>query len=863
MKRQLLKRIFWMTVTGCVAAAAFFWVWIAYFFPPMLLEKNIQEKIETQLGYRPVFAHFNVALFPFPQVHYYSFQLIDVRPDSAGKILDVPKITFRPALLPLMLGKVTLSAVDFQQGNLWIPLDELNPALEKTIELEDVSMSFKYPRSKHPVHFKLAGKIWDRSANLQIQGSFETDFDDPRIENTGLKAEVLIRKVELADFSKWLGSERFKINEGTSAVSFQFSKTPASSLMTARGNIQIDHLVYEFPSASISSVPASYRAEGELEFDLIERSMGLKHSNISVPFAEGIQAAGKVNYSTREIEELVVKLKQLKMDIAPRHILSFQEMLPVRLGLSGESDVDIFMKGAGSSLSANVRFDLRQSILTYSRFFSKPAGVPFVFRTDLKFSKEKPVQGNFSMEFEAASLKGSLVQLDPATGMGEMTLLTNNFSVEGWEKYVPFAREFALSGGLKFFSSAKGDLRNFDRVSVMRNFTFSDFGMTSSGGLKIEKLNGIVDIGPFEADFRNVSLKLGKSPLTVNGKMLRNPQVKWLIEAASSEMYLADMASQLGHADNAFDWIRKEINWPQIENFLRNISPGDRPLEQVNLQAGYANRQLVVTRMAGGYYGGVFGGDAFFDLNPDNPVSDINLELNRVNLARMAGAGDKPFLLGNLFAVAALKGTGPFDDAWADRLTGQGTFSVTNGEFGRFDVLKALGELKELDSLRLPATGSTRFFDLRSGFKIASSKMTTENMFLAGDTFQIEPEGAFDLNGKLNFRLAVYLLPELAAKLMKGAEPEDRLGPMPFLLVGTTKEPSLRKDPIALQNFLDQLGQGKRSKFISQSPEIPAVKQEEPAETFEEQVGKLRTGQLVRELNLLDEYLAKRKVSAS
>jgi len=91
--------------------------------------------------------------------------------------------------------------------------------------------------------------------------------------------------------------------------------------------------------------------------------------------------------------------------------------------------------------------------------------------------------------------------------------------------------------------------------------------------------------------------------------------------------------------------------------------------------------------------------------------------------------------------------------------------SITNGEFQKVDILESLSQIAELSVLETFKSGVTRFTDMGGDFHLEEGKVTTENLVLVSDDFQIEGKGDVDWSGNLNFRLSVYLDPGLSRQI--------------------------------------------------------------------------------------------------
>jgi len=681
-----------------------------------------------------------------------------------------------------------------------------------------------------------------------------------------LGAQASLGPIELPRLAVWWGSPLpIGVEKGTFSFSAQATKPSGVSELELKCSSNIHNLVYQIPPKPMLSAAGDYQARFQIKIDLFNGFLVLDGGTLMTPFGGPFDVEAKFNIFKAAVEEIFVKSKGLKLEVLPKYLLSLTEILPVNLGFSGESQLDFFLKGEPLLFQINLRVDLTKTTLAYSQYFSKPSGVPLFLRSDLKLIGGRILRGDFSFEFEQAALKGSLVNWDLVSGDGEWTILTNKFNIDGWQRYSPLLQQFELSGGIKILMSMKGNFNQLEKVRVMNNISFDRVQAKASNGAEIRNLNGSIDFSPLDSELKDVQFEIGNSQFLMEGKMFTQPTARWLVEIQTPKLDVRNFISQLHKVSTAIPLEWMKLDWNAIEEAAHKGIASDEAFERVDLQLASGQGKLMIPELHFDAYGGTALGRAVFDYSKKVPASTIELELERLSLARMQASTAKPIMDGNLFAVTTLTEEGPFDQGWIDRLKGKGSVSITNGEFHTFDILGGLGQIAELAVLGRFQSGVTRFTDIRGDFQVENKKIKTENTILISDDFQIETAGDVDFDGNLNLRLSVYLMPTISQKVSSHVGENARLGPIPILVVGPIWQPSIRKDPMLISTFLESLVQQQFSKITSRfvplnhtqtPPTLPTKADQKPNPN---QPANFQQALVDSGFNLLENFLSKKK----
>ncbi|GEM_PF-7050361 len=810
--KNVRRLLFWILLILVVLLIAFFSS-LPFLIRPDYLENLINRSIKDHLAYTTAFDRIRISFFPAPVVYVDNLVL------TPQKGADVPLIrseraSFRPSLFSILLGKPTLAHVAIKGANIHYTWRDAN--FVKTISLEDSSVDLWNIASGKPIRFKLKTKFLSDAENMNLSGTVQTNFERFKVKDLVSKIQVSIDSLELSKLADWWGGPLpFHPDKGKLGFSGQIFKSEGTSNLEIKGTANVNGLVYQIPPKPVTTTPGNYQLRFNTTVDLSTGVLDIKEGSLTAPFGGPFELDGNLNIFTGSLGEILIKTKSLRLEMLPQYILAFERALPVNLGFSGETQLDFFAKGEPELLLINLNVDLTNTNLTYAKYFSKPSSIPLLFKSDIKLAGGRVLRGDFSLEFEQASMKGSLVGLDLVTSIGEATLLTNKFSINGWQKYSPLLRDFELSGDIKVLTSVKGDLNHLAETRVMNNISFDSLQARSSNGAEIKNLSGSFDSGPLDSELKDFKFEIGNSAFFAEGKMFQQPDAKWLIDLRAPKFDVADFALQIRKAAEAMNLTDQNFNWNSVENSVQQFFSPTETIEQLEAQIVFSEKHFLIPKIKFLVFGGTVSGRAAFDQSQEIPTSFLELDIQRLSLSQMQSSKSEPVVDGNLFSYVTLTGQGPFDSGWLDRLKGKGSVSVTNGEFHTLDLLGNLGQIAQLTTLNSFKSGATRFDDIRGDFEIANRKLTTKNTMLVSDDFQIEGQGDMSFEGILNFRLSVYLSPALSQRISPRLGENSRLGPIPVLIVGPVAKPEVHQDPLLITSFLQNLVQEQFSRITS------------------------------------------------
>lgn len=561
------------------------------------------------------------------------------------------------------------------------------------------------------------------------------------------------------------------------------------------------------------SLPFPLAGEWALFWNTASDSLEIKRGVLRAPFAE-VEGRGTMNLQTGEIGEVRFTGRKTVLMECVKHFPSTQSLLPVDMGFSGESGFDLMLQGTLDYLTVHVNLDLTPAVLTYGKIFSKPKDFPLEVNGDLLLKAGSVLSGDVSFRIQQTTVKGSLVDVDLKSGMGELTLLTNKFDLAGWETLLAPLRDYKLSGSAKLLTHWKGNLGRLAEAEKTVNLTLDEASFLSSQGLGVRQAGLFLDASGLSLKVKESRMVFGNSPVQINAELFNlhdNPSgsLNVLSEGLEPHAFLENLKA----VEPLWTMGGFLPGLPQrTEEFVRHLLPPGVPLKEWVLSVKTGPEKLVLEELSFQALGGSVRLHGESQWPAEKPVFWFEIETSRVGLARYGSGGGtgRKALEGNLFLNGRFKGRGFKPEEVAEHLSGQGTFSVTNGEWEALDLIGALSALAPLRGVAFPKSPPTPFNDLKGTWNYSGGKYEVPEFLLYSRDLWVEGKGHLSQELALNARLEVYLSRDLTQRVLKAWKTEGKsegkqLGPFPFLLLGKLSRPEVRPDERRMESFLEDL----------------------------------------------------------
>ena len=759
--------------------------------------------MEKRWGARISFQDSKIIFAPFPILFIENPHLSFV-PEKFSE-LTAREVRLSLKTLPLFWGQVRLSGFEIREGE----------GVFGPIPLKQIHFKVKGLGSKGPAPFEGRAQVADGKEGLRAKGklSFQNSGENLWRE-LGLKGEVQLKGLSLKE---GIGKDLLKffpspLTSGELQGTLHVEKQKGTGLVTGLAEFQVK----DFQTGASEAFPLEGQAKISWNFE--NNSTELKEVVLKTPFGE-LEGVGIFNGETGEIEEARLNGRKLILEELVRHFPSIHSALPLDMGFSGESEFDLTLRGSWDYLSLHANWNLAPAVLTYGNFFSKPKDLPLSVNFDFLLKEGSLVSGDFSVRIQQMTMKGTLARLDLKNGQGELTLLSNKFDLLGWETLlVPFA-SYNLSGSAKLLLSLKGDLTHLSQAERMTNLTLENVSLLSPTGRGIRNTSLLLDVSPLSFRIKKGVFEVGNSSLQTEIEIYNLKE-----HPEGTIRFTSPHLEPQSLLDNLKAFPLGSLPWRKIRQGMDRFLPRSFSLENLSLQLKIQQEKWVLEAMKFQAFEGEARLQGERTGTSEKPSFWLGVTLERIPLARYLEELRKPekILEGNLFLKGKFQGTGKTEKEIFGGLKGEGSVSLTNGEWHGLPLHETLRSLEFLKSLAGEREASLAFSDLKANWKLGEEKFETDDLLIHSQDVWCEGEGSLTLKGVLNSRLDVYLSPSLTEKVFdawgsRGDSEGKQLGPIPVLVVGSLKKPEARIDERSMEPFL-QAVQSRRYRKILHRP---------------------------------------------
>jgi hypothetical protein len=783
------------------------------------LIQSIQGLSAGTLKYQNV----QVGYFPQPKI---VFERVQWTFSDRPFVGEAEKVQFDFNILPLLFGRVEPAAFYVQSGNAEISLPGLN--FFNPVRFENFSLQLGAVVPKIPIPFHFISGLAGKPEALVAKGNVVLDsVEEWNWEKASGYMTVELKELSLDSAARGLGPEPkrdffFKKGQIDTLVEIKKKVHEAFLELTATGAGR--GLAYEFFQEKTWVAPPILDAEWNVAaaWNSDTSELKLHKGFVKLPFGE-VEANGSMKLNTGEISDLHVAGSDMGLEDLLKYWPSLENMLPFHIGFSGPVKWVLSMEGTMDHLSLHLGWDLAQVLLSYGQYFTKPKDIPLDLNLDLLLQKGALLGGDFSVKFKELSVKGNLKDLDLKTGEGQLNVITNKFSMTGWEQYVPALQSYKLGGDVKLMANWKGDLRKLEKAEQIFNISFDKASWTIMDGMGIRNASLSLDYSPLMLEGRQMRFELGGAPVVADLKISGFPEKpKVEIKVAAEEwkplevwMSAEALLKRQGEEvqTNAYD---------RVKEFIQTIFPKDEILKKTRVDVLYENGVWNVPSLQFEGYGGKADLKGKWSFKDEKPEYLLEGEFQGVDLGLFTSRADvtQKVFEGALNLKCSVAGAGWGPEAWSKSLSGQGEWTLLNGKCLTFDLKDALSTIELFKNIGEIRASLKDFDSMNFGWKISEGKVTIGNLLVKSKDYVLDGEGTLGFDGLANFRMDAFLSSEVAKTLLPETahsfkkDPQAHLGPIPMLFSGPLLAPELKPDPTQAEEMKEKIRKGKAKDFI-------------------------------------------------
>lgn len=810
------KKLLGIVILAAASVWLLFQAVTPYFLNKTSLEQSLQ-KLAASAGAELKFSSSELKAFPSQSI---VFKDAEFSAPAQGIAFKASRLRIGLTFPAYWRGITLPSMFKISGGDLSLTV----PGFPGRLEASNFSAFLKNIGYSQTMRYEFRGDLEGSKNSLIIKGSARLPrAGGVNLQNMTVSGNAQLKDLAMKPFVKFAGPAAWEIESGSLNGTMKFGKKTGENFLTLDGKARGENFIYK-----TGDEEARFQSKG-IEVDFVMNALWnfttgewvFKKTSAQFPFGQ-VEIRGSYFSREKTFKGFHVSLLDFSLDELSVYYPPLAGAIPFNFGFSGPSRAEISFEGAMDKLTLHVDWDMTGMLLSYARYFSKSKETPANFVFDLELADMQNLSGNFSLLLKDGVFKGALPKLDLASGNGELNIISNKFSLAGWEKILlPFEGSL-LGGEMKILANYQGNiLRKPEEVKTMLNLTLDNASVTRQDGWEIRNISMNLDFAPVSFEIRKFAFELGKS--SVAGSLsilhpLKEPEVELKLNSPSVNFpELLDSAKKAAVQAGFSEAVRNRLDYAG-QSVLFFLGPED--ISNLVLDLNYRTGAWTVRDMQAQIIGG--GIKIQGDFQEPTQIYKINLQADRLDLSRLGFQKPKPLLEGNLFLTFQGEGKA-MDGEWQKALGGSGVFSVTAGAFSQVDLLGGMSVIPELKPLSQYASGQTRFDDLRSTFEVEEGKVMTSKVDLIGADVDAKADGSISLtDGAFNYRLDAFLSQVLSENLLESLGvpvPSDadkkQLGPIPFLLAGDFGNLRLTSDPKRVLQFQEDLQKKKSYKVFN------------------------------------------------
>ncbi len=784
-----------------------------------ILIQKVQAITEGTLKYQNA----RVGYFPQPKVVFDRVQLTFL---DHPLTIEAEKVQFDFNILPLLFGRVEPAAFYVQSGKAEFSLPGLN--FLNPVRFENFSLQVGAVCPKIPIPFHFTTDMAGKPSALVIKGNVTLDsVEQWNWEKASGSMVVELKGLLLNDAAQGLVQDpkrAFFLKGGQVDASIEIKKKAQEAFLELTAFGTGKGLLYETTQENVWVASPVLDAEWNVSAAWNNDTAELKlHKGLAkLPFGE-IETNGSMKLNTGEISGLHVAGSNMALEDLLKYWPGLEKALPFHIGFSGPGKWVLSMEGTLDHLSLHFGWDLSKVLLSYGQYFTKPKDIPLDLSFDLLLQKGAMLGGDFAVKFQELSMKGNLKDLNLKTGEGQLNLITNKFSMTGWEQYIPSLQRYKLEGDAKLMANWKGDLRKLEKAEHIFNISFDKASWTVPSGSGIRNASFSLDYSPMMVEARQMRFEIGGSPVVVDLKISGFPEKPSVVGKVSAEeckpLEVWQATEALLHHEGEDAGTK---GYDRVKEFIKEVFPGDKVLKNVLADVLYDESVWNVTAFRFEGYGGKADLKGKWDLKGKETDYLLEGEFRGIDLGLFLSRTDasQKVFEGALDLKGSITGKGWGTEAWRKSLTGQGEWTLTSGKFMTFDLKDAVAMIEPLKGI-VEIRPSLRDFDsMNFGWKISEGKVAIGNLLVKSKDYVMDGEGTLGFDGLSNFRVDVFLASGLAAELLPETassfkkHPQAHWGSAPMLFSGSLLTPEMKPDPAQTGELIEKIRKGKAKDFI-------------------------------------------------
>src|SRR5262245_6543753 len=535
-----------------------------------------------------------------------------------------------------------------------------------------------------------------------------------------------------------------------------------------------------------------------------------------------------------------------KADIEALDFGKLKSTLPVvRAALPKDMDMsgiltakDLRFKGTLKKISLKGVLDGSAAAMTYGQTLRKAAGIPFVVSADAQY-------GNGLLRLGQTKAKLSTMELtaNGEVNLGDgpalnLSLASNRFSLDGWEKIIPLLSDYQLSGNLEVQKTiVQGKLGKGGAPQIQGSLMLSGVSAKPPQFPKpIKDLDTRIDFTGQRATLKDTTLGLGNSRIRLAAEIDRFSPLTLTYRFSTPEIWPADFQASLPE-DRKADVIKNLSSDGTLSaqdgtfKFRGKLASTQGTLYKIGYKdlgtnLALENKVASIQNLRLNALNGSLQAEGQYAFNSATPRFSLVSKAQGLDVGELYRSVDSKStrdIQGRLNADMKVSGSGKEWNEIKPSLRGQGQAEVLQGALLDFNiadnVLSSVTGIPGLTSLinpqvrkKYPETfeaKDTRFKELKGQFDLADARMNIRDLRIAAADYSVQGNGWVDFEKRVDFQAVLLLSQALSADLGRSAREvtymfnNQNQFELPFAVTGTLPKLKARPD----SNYLGKMVQ--------------------------------------------------------
>lgn len=513
--------------------------------------------------------------------------------------------------------------------------------------------------------------------------------------------------------------------------------------------------------------------------------------------------------------------------------------LPKDIDISGIVTVrDLRVKGTLKKLSLKAALDGTGAALNFGKTLRKATGIPLIVSADGQYRTGFVRLDQTKVKLNTMELVGNGdIKLGDVTGLN-LSLASNRFSLDGWEKIIPLLEGYQLSGNLEVQKTTiQGKLGKGAMPQIQGTLALSGASVKPPQFPKpIKDLDTRIDFTGQRAVLKDTTLSLGNSRIRLAAEVDRFSPLTLNYKLSTPELWPADFQASLSE-DRKGDVIRNLTSEGTLSaqggalTFRGRLASTQGKLYKIDYKdlgtnLALENKIASIRNLRLNALNGALQGEGEYAFNGSIPRFSFASKINGIDLRELYRSVDPEStrdIQGRLNADMKVSGSGKEWNEIRPSLRGQGQAEVLQGALLDFNVadnvLSAVTGIPGLTSLinpqvrkKYPETfeaKDTQFRELKGLFDLANARINVKDLRIAAADYMVHGNGWVNFEKRADFQALLVLSQALSADLGRSAREvtymfnNQNQFEVPFALTGTL--PNLKARPDA--NYLGKMVQ--------------------------------------------------------